>query len=78
VIVSIVRFKSKLTANDVQASSERRADRYRKVPGLAERIYVRFRDTGEFGALYVWDSEEAMAVSGNGPRSHDPGRVGAS
>ncbi len=45
----------------MQATFEARADQYRQVPGLTEKIYVRFRDTGEFGAVYVWESEEAMA-----------------
>ena len=59
-IVSLVRFKSRLSDDAVQATFEERADRYRQVPGLLEKIYVRFRDSGEFGAVYVWDSEQAL------------------
>ena len=59
-IVSLVRFKSALSDDAVQATFEERADRYLGVPGLVEKIYLRFRDTGEFGAVYVWDSEEAL------------------
>jgi heme-degrading monooxygenase HmoA len=61
VIVSLVRFTSRLSAEEVQAAFEDRADRYRSVPGLMEKIYLRFRDSGEFGAVYVWDSEESLA-----------------
>jgi Putative mono-oxygenase ydhR len=60
VIVSLVRFKSRLSDDAVQATFEERADRYRHVPGLVEKIYVRFRDSGEFGAVYVWNSEQAL------------------
>ena len=60
VMVSLVRFKSKLSDNAVQATFEERADRYRTVPGLVEKIYLRFRESGEFGAVYVWDSEKAL------------------
>jgi heme-degrading monooxygenase HmoA len=60
VIVSLVRFKSRLSDDAVQAMFEERADHYRKVPGLVEKIYLRFRESGEFGAVYVWDSEEAL------------------
>jgi heme-degrading monooxygenase HmoA len=60
VIVSIVRFRSKLSAEDVQSTFDDRADSYRGVPGLVEKIYLRFRDSGEFGAVYVWESEEAL------------------
>jgi heme-degrading monooxygenase HmoA len=42
------------------AMFEKRSDRYRKVPGLVEKLYLRFRDTGEFGAVYVWESEEDL------------------
>ena len=59
-IVSLVRFESKLDDNDVQAMFEERADRYRSIPGLVEKLYLRFRDTGEFGAVYVWESEEDL------------------
>ncbi len=59
-IVSIVRFTSALSAADVQALYEHRAERYRQVPGLVEKIYLQFRETGESGAIYVWESEEAL------------------
>ena len=59
-IVSLVRFKSRLSDDAVQATFEERADQYRKVPGLVEKIYLRFGETGEFGAIYVWDSEKAL------------------
>jgi heme-degrading monooxygenase HmoA len=59
-IVSLVRFKSGLSDDDVQATFEKRADLYQDVPGLIEKIYLRFRENGEFGAVYVWDSEEAL------------------
>ena len=59
-IVSLVRFKSMLSNEEVQRTFEERADGYRQVPGLAEKIYLRFRETGEFGAVYVWDSDESL------------------
>lgn len=60
-IVSLVRFKSNLDDDEVQAMFVERSDRYRKVPGLVEKLYLHFRDTGEFGAVYLWDSEEDLA-----------------
>jgi hypothetical protein len=60
VIVSLVRFRSGLSDNAVQANFENRADRYLEVPGLVEKIYLRFRESGEFGAVYVWESEQAL------------------
>lgn len=59
-IVSLVRFNSNLSDDEVQTTFEERADRFRVVPGLLEKIYLRFRDTGEFGAVYVWESEDDL------------------
>ena len=38
VIVSLVRFKSRLSDDAVQAMFEDRADQYRNVPGLVEDL----------------------------------------
>lgn len=59
--MSVVRFKSDLDDREVQALFEERSDDYRSVPGLVEKLYLRFRDTGEFGAVYFWKSEEDLA-----------------
>jgi heme-degrading monooxygenase HmoA len=59
-VVSVVRFRSRLSDEAVQAMYEDRADSYRRVPGLVEKIYLRYRETGEVGAVYVWDSEESL------------------
>ncbi len=58
-IVSIVRFRSLLSDEQVQDLYARRSTRYEKVPGLIEKLYLRFR-SGEHGAVYVWEDEEAL------------------
>ena len=68
-IVSILRFRSGLTNEQVQGLYEARADRYQQVPGLVEKLYLRYR-SGEHGAIYVWESEEALAAF----RASDLGR----
>ncbi len=37
-----------------------RAPEFRALPGLVQKHYVHDRETGEFGGLYLWDSEESM------------------
>jgi heme-degrading monooxygenase HmoA len=59
VIVSIVRFRSLLSDGEVRSLYERRSARYEKVPGLIEKLYLRFR-SGEHGAVYVWEDEDAL------------------
>jgi hypothetical protein len=63
-IATLVRFTSLLDDAAVESRFAERADRYRQLPGLSQKIYLRFRETGEFGALYVWESEEAMEAFG--------------
>lgn len=57
-IVQLVRWKSALNDAEVRALFEARASRYRRVEGLVQKYYVRYR-SGEHGAVYLWESEEA-------------------
>ncbi len=58
-IVQIVRFASSLDDAQVVATYQERAPRYRQVPGLLNKYYLSY-PTGEHGAVYVWESPEAM------------------
>jgi heme-degrading monooxygenase HmoA len=60
-VVQIVRFKSALSDQEVQRTYEARAPQYRALSGLRQKLYLRFKATGEHGAIYVWDDEAAMA-----------------
>ncbi len=57
----IVRFKSRLTDQEVLKTFEERSPHYRAMKSLVQKYYLKFPETGEHGAVYVWDSEEAMA-----------------
>lgn len=59
-IAQIVRFRSGLPAGEVPAVFEARAPQYRAVPGLVQKIYLSFPGTGEHGAVYLWETAEAM------------------
>jgi len=57
-IAQIVRFKSKMTDENVQKTYENRAPRYRALSGLKQKFYLKFTETGEHGAVYLWESEK--------------------
>ena len=59
-IITIVRFRSGLPEGEVLRVSEERAPRYREVEGLVQKYYLRYPETGEYGAVYVWNSEEDL------------------
>ena len=59
-VVQIVRFKSGLSDGEVVRMYETRAPRYRDLQGLIEKYYLRFPETNEHGAVYVWESKAAL------------------
>jgi heme-degrading monooxygenase HmoA len=59
-IVQIVRLKSGLSDEQVFKMYEARAPRYRALKGLTQKYYLRYPETGEYGAVYVWESEAAL------------------
>jgi heme-degrading monooxygenase HmoA len=60
-IVHIVRFKSRLSAAEVLKLYQSRVPQYRKVPGLIQKYYLHYTETDEHGAVYLWESQEALA-----------------
>lgn len=59
-IVQIVRFKSGLAVEEVKRVYEARAGQYRALRGLLQKYYLTFPATQEHGAVYLWESEEAL------------------
>jgi heme-degrading monooxygenase HmoA len=59
-VVQIVRFRSGLPDERVLQLYEARAPRYRALTGLIQKYYLRFAGTGEHGAVYVWESDDAL------------------
>lgn len=59
-IAQIVRFKSSLPEEQVQKIYEERAPQYRALKGLVQKYYLKYADSGEYGAVYIWESEAAL------------------
>jgi len=55
-----VRFKSKLTLDEVMKIIDERAPEFRALEGLQQKYYLQDAATGEYGGLYLWDSPEAL------------------
>lgn len=55
--IQFVKFASRLSEDQVRRLLEERAPRYREVPGLLQKYYIREPATGAFGGVYLWDSE---------------------
>ena len=59
-IIRLVKFKSALSDSEVLRLYEQRAPQYRKLSGLIQKYYIKDKQTGEHGAVYLWDSMESM------------------
>ena len=59
-ITQIVRFRSELSEEELIETAEARAPEYRALKGLAQKYYLRYPATGEYGAVYFWESEDAL------------------
>ena len=59
-IIQFVKFKSRLSAADVQRVMKERAPRFRALPGLVQKYYGHEQQTGEFTGIYLWDSVQSM------------------
>jgi heme-degrading monooxygenase HmoA len=59
-IIQTVKFKSALSETEIQRVMEERAPQFRALPGLLQKYYLRDQQTGEVGAVYIWDSEESL------------------
>ncbi len=59
-IIQSVKFKSALSEAEIQQVMEERAPQFRALPGLLQKYYLRDIQTGEVGAVYIWDSEESL------------------
>jgi heme-degrading monooxygenase HmoA len=59
-ILQLTKYKSGLTDEEVARLMNERAPRFREIAGLLQKYYFKDEATGEFGAVYVWESEAAM------------------
>ncbi|MHA2142188.1 MAG: YdhR family protein [Candidatus Thorarchaeota archaeon] len=53
-------FKSGLAMEDIEKTSDSRADQYHQVPGLVQKYYVLDKDNGRVGGVFVFDSKENL------------------
>jgi heme-degrading monooxygenase HmoA len=59
-IIQTVKFNSAFSEAEIQRVMEERAPQFRALPGLLQKYYLREQQTGEIGAVYIWDSEESL------------------
>ena len=59
-IIQMVKFETRLSAEEVSDVAQKRAPEFRKLPGLIQKYYVRGTRSNEYAGVYIWDSPESM------------------
>ncbi|HKK05643.1 MAG TPA: hypothetical protein VKA50_07330 [Gammaproteobacteria bacterium] len=57
-LVLLVRFKSRLSLEEVEKVIASRIDEFRALKGLQQKYYLQDSSTGEIAGLYLWESNE--------------------
>ena len=58
----LVRLKSKLSRDEIEAIMHERAPEFRALEGLEQKYYLHDPETGEYGGFYVWRSIDDVAA----------------
>jgi heme-degrading monooxygenase HmoA len=59
-IVQFVKFESGLTEAEAFSKAEERSARFREIPGLVQKYYVKLYQPNRYGGIYIWDSAQSM------------------
>jgi heme-degrading monooxygenase HmoA len=59
-LVVLVRFRSRLSREEVMKVVEERAPDFRALPGLQQKYYLQDPESGEVAGLYLWESTDAF------------------
>ena len=59
-LVLLVRFKSRLSFDEVMQIARERAPEFAALPGLVQKYYLEDVETGEIAGCYFWESPEAL------------------
>lgn len=64
-VILLVRFKSRLSFEQVMKVAEERIGQFRALDGLEQKYYLQDPETGEVAGLYLWRSPADLAAYRN-------------
>lgn len=59
-IIQIIKLKSALNEQELLEKAHERSPKFRAIPGLVQKYYVKTGGEGEYGGVYIWESEVAL------------------
>ena len=59
-VIQIIKLKSDLSEEELLNKAREREPQFKSIPGLLQKYYVKLSQPGQFGGIYVWESEESL------------------
>jgi heme-degrading monooxygenase HmoA len=59
-IIQIIKLKSGLSEEELLKKAKEREPKFKAIPGLIQKYYVKLSQPGQYGGVYVWDSKESL------------------
>jgi len=59
-IIQIIKLKSELSEEELLKTAKEREPRFKAIPGLLQKYYVKLGQPGQYGGVYIWDSKESL------------------
>lgn len=61
-IIQIIRLKTKLSEDELLRRAKERKPQFEAIPGLLQKYYVKMGEEGQYGGIYVWDSQASLSA----------------
>ena len=59
-ILQIIKLKYNLPKEELLKKARERESKFKAIPGLVQKYYVKTDQPGQYGGIYVWDSVESL------------------
>jgi heme-degrading monooxygenase HmoA len=59
-IMQIIRLQTNLSEEELLKRAREREPRFKAIPGLLQKYYVKLVKPRQFGGIYIWDSHESL------------------
>jgi heme-degrading monooxygenase HmoA len=59
-IIQIIRLKSSLAEEELLKKAKERESGFKAIAGLLQKYYVKLKEPGQYGGVYIWDSRESL------------------
>jgi len=59
-VMQIVKIKTNLSEAEFIAAAKKREPQFEAIPGIVQKYYLKLGGSGEYGGVYIWDSEASI------------------